>query len=114
LLKLFPIKGGEAARLSDALISRARLLWDLARRPVRSCGEPKAATDDAASRDERATVARYMARCQRENGGREKCGNRLRGGWTLRVDAADVGTRGGGRKQRAVRWGLCDKPCVAH
>lgn len=61
-LAFLPANAGEAARLSEALISRARLVWDLARRPARPCGEPSAATEDAAKRDERAMVTRCMAK----------------------------------------------------
>jgi hypothetical protein len=66
LLTLFPANAGETARLSDVLISRARLEWDLASRPARWCGEPSAATEEAAKRDERAIAARCMTRRQRE------------------------------------------------
>ena len=59
---------GRAARLSDILISRARSLCIFARRPARSCGEPSAATEEAASRYEKVTVTRYIVRCQQEKG----------------------------------------------
>jgi len=76
-LILLPASAGEAARLSDVLISRARLLWArFTRRLARPCGEPSAATEDAARRDERAIVVRYMAKGQGEEGNVSlvKCG----------------------------------------
>jgi len=60
---------GEAARMNDVLISRARLLWVFASRPARSCGGRSAATEDATSRDEKVMGARYMVRGQRKKGG---------------------------------------------
>lgn len=78
---IFPANTGAAARLSDVLISRAKLRWVFARRPAKSCGEPSAATEDAAMKDERAIVARYMVRGLREKGGEEwgRVGDELRG-----------------------------------
>jgi len=68
LLNHLSASAGKVARLSDILISRARLVCTFAKRPARSCGEPSAATEDAASRYEKVTVVRYIVRCQQEKG----------------------------------------------
>jgi len=68
LLNHLLASAGKAARLSDSLMSRARAPCAFARRPARSCGEPSAATEDAARRYEKTTVTRYIVRGQRGEG----------------------------------------------
>jgi hypothetical protein len=58
----------KVALLSDILISRARLVCTFEKRLARSCGEPSAATEDAASRYEKVMVTRYIVRGQQEKG----------------------------------------------
>lgn len=58
-------RAGKDARSSDILMSRARSPCAFARRPARSCGEPSAATEDAAKRYEKVIATRYIVRGQR-------------------------------------------------
>lgn len=68
LLNHLSASAGKAARLSDSLMSRARSPCAFASRPARSCGEPSAATEDAARRYEKVKATRYIVRGQRGKG----------------------------------------------